>query len=317
MDVHRRRPRAHSRLAHRAGERGQNFIRRRAGEFSDLIQRRVGAEEFDHRAGLRFGAAGHVYDDEVHRHASQNWALRAPQNAIAATRERPQVAVGVAQRDGGGAHLLRRCERGAIAECFARLAIAHLQDWRFDRCGGGEFRVVGVERAGAVEADARTDEIEMIVGADQRAGGRGQRQRRARKEHRRIDEAPQLRGVEGVLGIGAAGEVAHHQRQRCILERAHRVRQFFGADAEPVHAGVNVKPGCAARVPGFDLRQRVQHRRQLIGGQHIDVVGGAVEHEDLRALAQCAAHIDCFLRRRREEHARARLRQGARCADGA
>jgi hypothetical protein len=73
-----------------------------------------------------------------------------------------------------------------------------------------------------------------------------------------------------MIRLAGAGQVADHQGDVEELQPVHGAGQhhgFLGAQAQAVHAGVDVQggvqdPTARVAVPGLDLRQAVEHRRQ-------------------------------------------------------
>ncbi len=80
-----------------------------------------------------------------------------------------QHAVGIARADHSGAHGPVGGEHAAIADRVAGAQVADLQDGRIEMGYGADTRVGDLQRAAAVQADARADHIEVVVGAEEDA----------------------------------------------------------------------------------------------------------------------------------------------------
>ena len=102
-----------------------------------------------------------------------------------------------------------------------------------------------------------------------------------------------------MIRLLGAGEVAHQQRDAVIFRADARRerRRFFGGNAEPVHAGVDMQRraavplvGRAERVPLGELDQAADHRpRADVGEGRRRARQQTVEHVD-RGVRRDGAH---------------------------
>ena len=149
-------------------------------------------------------------------------------------------------------------QAGVVADGLAARHVAHLHDARLQFDHRAHRIALRRGRIDAVERDARAHHVAMGGGAEEDAGRIGERGGDAAIEDAHLAECADLAGVERMLRLLGAGEVAHQQRDAVVFGADAR-RQRGGLvdrDAEPVHAGVDMQRGAAAPLVG---RQKASH----------------------------------------------------------
>ncbi len=120
-------------------------------------------------------------------------------------------------------------------------------------------------RGAAVKGDARPGDIVMRRRAEKNAGGIAERAGKAGKGGADRREAFDLGLVERMVRRVGAGEMAHHQVDAGLRnDRCRHIADAVPAQAEPIHAGIEVQ------------------RRRLVGAP-------AGPAGDLVAIAECRA----------------------------
>ena len=174
-------------------------------------------------------------------------------------------------------------------------------------------------RVGAIERDARPNQIVMRLPAEENARRVRERSRDAGKACAHRGEALHLDRVERMIFF-RAGEVAHHQRDAVIARACRReLPDLLGGKSKPVHAGIDMERGAAApsalrakRVPLVPARPIADHRPQVCLCKCRRGAGqDAVEHID-RRVGRNLARAARLGQVRDEEGPAPRFRQRAR-----
>jgi hypothetical protein len=217
---------------------------------------------------------GHVDHDRVHGHAAEDRRLAPADDDPAPVGERPQVAVGVARRDGGDAAWPRHLASGAVADGLAGRGLADLPDapLQADRRAHGVG--LGQIRVAAVERDARAQQVEVVIRAQEDAGRVGEGNARRRQGAERPLEVRELLRVQGMLRRVGAGQVTHEKGELDALQARRlggQARHLVRRQAQAAHPGIDVQDGPhrpplgpGAPGPELDLAQRVEGRHQAV-----------------------------------------------------
>ena len=167
----------------------------------------------------------------------------------------------------------------------------------------GPHRIVAAgRRIDAVERGARAHHVAMRRGAQENAGGIGERGGDAAIEQAHLAKQRDLSRVERVLRLFGGDEMRHQQRDAVVLganARGER-RRLVRGNAEPVHAGVDMQRRAAVPalrraegVPFGQFDQAADHRPRI----DLGVAGGG-------AGQQAVEHVDRRLRHDRAQAAR-------------
>jgi hypothetical protein len=204
---------------------------------------------------------------------------------------RADEAVGIAQGNDGKTRVARQDVGRAVADRLAGLAFAHLDNGGFERHRRHHRILAAVDGAAAVERDAGAHHLEVHLAAGHRRGGVGERGGHARELRHHRAEQRQLRAVLLMLRLVGTREVAHDHLRRVadVLDHPLDDRGFAQAEAEPVHAGVEVErrgqgliAAEASDEPLLEHGHGVEHRHQPLADIERRRAGEQpIEHEDV------------------------------------
>ena len=104
-----------------------------------------------------------------------------------------------------------------------------------------------LESATPIERDAGAHEIEMVIGAEERATRIGQARRSRRQLRPQRPKACELRGIGRAVRLVRTRQMAHDERQFKALEKpplyASQCLDLRGGEPHPVDAGVDMNGG--------------------------------------------------------------------------
>ena len=232
---------------------------------------------------------------QIHRDAARDRAALAGNHDLGAAASVigagcAEISVGIAGRDDCE---FRRPSRGpgaAIADRLTALDVPDLYDAGLE-LDHRPHRVVGLRCwIDAIERSARAHQIELELRSEENA--RRVRQRRRHIGEKRCDRAEggELPGIRGTVQLLGAGKVAHHQRNAVVagIDPRHDALRFRHAEAEPVHAGIDMNGGApiptgtpAKYVPLGELIEIADDRPCVDPGIGLaGVLEEAIEHVD-------------------------------------
>lgn len=273
----------------------------------EVVGRQVRTQNFDGSAGLAGSLrhVGHVDGHEIHGDAADDGHIVSGDMHMRAVDEVTEIAVRIPQRNRGNPALPGRPPGAAIAHGLESIDAARLQDARLQ--GNHAQHRIGPAGQGidAVERRAGAQQVEVIVRAEEDAGGVRERGRCTRHGPHERSKARKLLAVDRVPRLLGGDEMADDQRQPKPAQAAALVDQdlrILCAEAQPVHAGVDMNDGVewplvtlGRRTPGIELAEMVEHRRQSV----LDEIGfcpgeQAVQDVD-RMLRQHAAQRNALV----------------------
>ena len=219
-------------------------------------------DQLEEAALDRRGRVGDVEGRGVHRDDADQRHGRVAGEGGAAVSEAPEVAVGIADRDGRDAPRPGRAPARAVADGRAGGDLADLHDPALQADDGPHRVRRARDRREAVERGAWPRQVEVEVGAEKDARGVGEARGCLRQPRPRRLEAAKLLPVHGMVLALRTGKMTHDETQLGCRRVALGSQRACRARLHPGQAATcRCRPGAPLAAPARGAGQGRPRRR--------------------------------------------------------